>query len=167
MKVLLFLLGCLLLATPVLSNPPFPPGRPTTIRFPYSSYSSADDCILRRLRSRPSAVNAFVRAIHSKNFASECVPIERTLDGRSQFGDMKVSAPLHIYSVFRFPAVQKHQFVSLPNCFTDGPHEECINPYHYSHFSAFSASGEIDSESDDELQHVTILGSDGDDDNMP
>ncbi|KAK0427805.1 hypothetical protein QR680_010434 [Steinernema hermaphroditum] len=43
MKVLLFLLGCLLLATPVLSNPPFPPGRPTTIRFPYSSYSSADD----------------------------------------------------------------------------------------------------------------------------
>uniref|UniRef100_A0A1I8A2M9 MH1 domain-containing protein n=1 Tax=Steinernema glaseri TaxID=37863 RepID=A0A1I8A2M9_9BILA len=118
--------------------------------------------VLRRLRTRASTVNAFVKAIHSKHFGSACVPIEKTLDGRSQFGDVKVSAPFHVYSVFRFPDVQKQQFVNMPHCFTDGPDEECINPYHYSHFptlssAATASTGEVPSDTDNELCPVLVL----------
>lgn len=95
----------------------------------------AVDCLVKKLRKRPGAIQDLERALSCPEEPSKCITIPKSQDGRLQVSHRK-GLPHVIYCrVWRWPDLQSHhELKALDICehpFGAKQMEVCINPYHY------------------------------------
>lgn len=104
----------------------------------------AIETLVKKLRKKKGAIEALEKTLkHGKDpsVVTECITIQRSLDGRLQINHRK-GLPHVIYCrVWRWPDLQSHhELKPTPHCKFpyDSKHQKdvCINPYHYTRVEA-------------------------------